>query len=443
VNGRTGWCLVGALLAAVVIGSAQAGWIEPLTSNGWHDTIGRVSDQRVVWSDAEGLAGEPIRLFSYKADEGKRLIASYDTTESHLYPNPYSSPKVSGDDHILWTALVAEPPDVDPHERVFHYDALTDTITQITSGSNPQVTSEDDLYPSFSNGNMAWSGAVEQGGEVQQQVFFRDGATGDITQLTNEPYGTRFVCLSGSNLAWTADLWDKTAAFFYDGSTAINVSDPTSLGDNVVCLDGQRAVWNGVVGTNVHVFYYDHTTGATIDLSALSGYPGVLTLTGPGPEVSGPYAVWRTYVGADSQIVLANLTDPSDPTFSLITTGGASRHDPRIAGSFVVWTEQSDPDDDYELWLYDILSDSLEQVTDNSWDDFFPEVSSNGHVAWEAYTKGWGPSQEQWDATEIWHGMWEGPSRGGPWRTIPEPGTMALLAGGLCVVLLRRRARRP
>jgi len=76
-------------------------------------------------------------------------------------------------------------------------------------------------------------------------------------------------------------------------------------------------------------------------------------------------------------------------------------------------------------------------------DDFFPEVNRNGHVAWEACTRGWGPSQEQWDAVEIWHGVWEGASRGGPWWRIPEPGTMALLAGGLCVVLLGRRARRP
>ena len=50
-----------------------------------------------------------------------------------------------------------------------------------------------------------------------------------------------------------------------------------------------------------------------------------------------------------------------------------------------------------------------------------------------------GVTQEQFDSIDIWHGMWEGSSRDGRWRVVPEPASMALLLGGLAALARRKR----
>lgn len=139
------------------------------------------------------------------------------------------------------------------------------------------------------------------------------------------------------------------------------------------------------------------------------------------------------------QIFLADLDAAPTPTATQLTFSPRPKTWPSLDDSLVVWAEKDATD--YEIWLYDIASGVFEQVTNNDYDDLFPEVSG-WHIAWEAWKEGYGSQTQQLAAVEIYHGVWGGPSRSGePWVLTPEPATCALLVLGALGLIARRCPR--
>jgi beta propeller repeat protein len=122
------------------------------------------------------------------------------------------------------------------------------------------------------------------------------------------------------------------------------------------------------------------------------------------PKISGNLIVWQSRV-ADPVVeppqvapVEAEVDVPVDPPVVVpadfeimlsvdgvirqITSNDADDTNPSISGNDIVW--QSQEGGDWEIWAYNVTSDSVRQLTMNDLDDINPQIDNN-RVVWEAW----------------------------------------------------------
>lgn len=162
----------------------------------------------------------------------------------------------------------------------------------------------------------------------KQQIALYDRAASAATVISNGSYENYNPEISGDNVVWSFDDGDYNEVAFFNGSTL------TELTDN-----------------------------DTWDLY---------------PRVSGDNIAWHNYDGNDSEVVFFDGS-----TVTTITNNDEFDGNVSMSGDKVVW-EHDDPDNDYEIILYDHSEGSVTTLTANVERDRDPEISGN-KVVWEAY----------------------------------------------------------
>ena len=170
-----------------------------------------------------------------------------------------------------------------------------------------------------------------------------------VSQLTENSYDDRLPLINADgDVVWSGNGGSGTdfEVFLYDGSSITQLTDnsydDTAYGIN----DNGYVVWYGWDGTDFEIFLYN---GSSTDQVTDNSYDDI----GYGMDViphainSNGYIVWQ---GCD---------------------GGSSG---------------SCEGGDWEIFLYD--GSAITQLTDNSYDDDYPQINENGHVAWQGCAGG-------------------------------------------------------
>ncbi|NIP22419.1 MAG: hypothetical protein GWN67_20170, partial [Phycisphaerae bacterium] len=210
--------------------------------------------------------------------------------------------------------------------------------------------SYDDSNPRISGNNIVWKGS--DGNDTE--IFFWDGSS--IIQLTHNSYDDYYPQISGNNLVWEGYDGSDEEIFFWDGSSITQVTDNNSV-DQKPQISGKNVVWRGSDGSNEEVFFWDG--GSIIQVSDDN-------FSYDDPQISGNNIVWTD--GCHCVYFWDGTA-----TKQIVDTGGYCCHNPQISGNKVVFECY------YEILFWD--GTELTQLTNNSYYDIEPQISSN-NVVW-------------------------------------------------------------
>jgi hypothetical protein len=335
------------------------------------------------------------------------------TTSNH-------SPKISGD-YVAWRGD-------DGGAGIFLYDGST--VSQI--GQPVEGLPYLDWVSSIDGGKVAWTGL--SGLWTSREVLFYDGST--TTRLTNNGDGDQNPRVSGNNVVWDTLIPNRggQAVYRYDGISVQRLTDPGEKGWTPD-IDGNSIVWEGdsgivlydgttkttlpnsftgnyprISGNNVvwisndaansYVSYYDGTTTKVIGTHPVAG---VLQL----PLASGDIAGWLGYDGHDWEVFYYDGIQTIQVTDNEENEEGLA-----ISGEFAVWVGGTEYD--REVYAFDFSSQTTFKITNNEVREEDLDVSGDV-VVWVA-------------GGDVWM------------TTIPEPGTLSLLAiAGLALIRHGRR----
>lgn len=110
------------------------------------------------------------------------------------------------------------------------------------------------------------------------------------------------------------------------------------------------------------------------------------------PQIDGNYVVWSGFDGEDWEVFLYNLvtgitvqvtnnSQDDGPPIASLSLG------PQISGRHIVWSVWDG--NDLEIVVHDILTGITTQVTDDAGNDIFPKVD-DGYVVWQGGRVHWG-----------------------------------------------------
>ena len=237
--------------------------------------------------------------------------------------------------------------------------------------------------------------------------------TWDVDRLPIEPnaYESQvsvdgdYLCLAMYDSVWLLDLRSRqtTEVFYTEGH---RVLDPKVSGHYVVwsAQEFRYEPW--------YVYVYDVTTRKTVRLPQ-AGYDhdvyygqvvwaaeegvylydaesGESTLIGPGEDVSEPrindrYVVWKALTNpgeGDWDSAEIFLYDLQSKEVRQLTSDSLFDHNPRLGDRYIVWERgQSENLDTNEICLYSLLSGTTIQITADSECDVDPQIS-DGIVVW-------------------------------------------------------------
>ena len=298
------------------------------------------------------------------------------------------------------------------------WDSDTEDISgiylyQISTGITTQIGNEG-LLPKVSGNHVIWSGC---GGVCLYQID--TGTTRSIADASmeypQEPY------IDGDNIVWSSDLDGDVEIYRYQISTDTKTQiTNNSTVEYYPYIQGDSIVWAGMTNGHDEIFLHRISTGTTTQISnnefELNWWP----------QPSGDYVVWfgDDYDG-DSEIMLYQI---STGTTTQITDNAIDDDYPEIDGNYIVWgqndgshftrhlyvintgqTKQISPDSTYasrtrniikgdfvtwsnfagypaeedECYLYQISTDTLNLVAENSLGSPYPHLSE-AHLVWNA-----------------------------------------------------------
>jgi len=142
--------------------------------------------------------------------------------------------------------------------------------------------------------------------------------------------------------------------------------DPQIVGDYVI-YEAE------VAPEDTNLYSYNLTTEEATPIAETSVAEGNADVWGNGNAV---YEYQTSETNTDIYYYDA-LTGEATP----ITDTSGNEINPHIAGNYVAW--QGWDGDDWEIYRYDITTETTEQLTDNEIDDYAPDLSKDGHVVYQ------------------------------------------------------------
>lgn len=350
----------GLVVAAVVLlfdgaGSAQAQWdVTRLTNDAYRDEHPKVSSGNVTWRKKVSY---PYEVFAIWFHDG--------TTSTQVAPAYYYTlPEISGS-NVVWTTYYPSGsptsdcscPYCNCHDEddVLFMSSGGGAATPITCRDGTDNDGDGNLcndtrawHPVVSGSNVAWA---EGWALNPKHIWLYDGLS--ETCLLGEGYEAGNLQISGSNVVCQGRAWPYGGDWeIFLGSSpltnnTVDDTDPQISGSRVVWLRaGNVWLWNG---------------SAEVQL-ALSG-------NCQNPRISGSYAVWSE----SGYIKLYNIDTAGTVQLGIYGSG-----EPSISGPIVAW-RHGNPG---EIYVYDIRDGTQTRLTNNTYQDSYPEVSG-GTVVWQ------------------------------------------------------------
>jgi len=215
----------------------------------------------------------------------------------------------------------------------------------------------------------AWDGA-------HYQTYFYNGST--ATQLGDAAYNNYAPSLNNlGQVVWTAEDGEDGEIYLYNGSTGVT----TAITNNHVndfqaqIDDSGQIVWSGYNPINYDYDIFLYSSGV-INPITNNNYGDYL------PKINGGHIVWYGHSGDDFQLYQYYLgTSFQIPNTNYVTYFESNNYQVNNRGQ-VVWGDLGGNGD---LYFYDLASGATLQITDNGQ---YPQINDLGQVVYQSNTGG-------------------------------------------------------
>jgi hypothetical protein len=246
-------------------------------------------------------------------------------------------------------------------------------ITQVnadntTMDSNPVVNTKYLIWE-------AWDGA-------DHEIFVQRLNTGVVTQITNNNSNDFNPQISGHTVVWlfsnpASNTVDVARHNLKTGTT--NIIETPDVSESLPLIEGTYIVWRRIIaGSGDKIGIYDSSTGITSQF----GYDdGSFILFGLDDEK----LIYRHTTTEGNSFV--ELYDLATGQIDVLSTGldiaqADSKQNLAIKNDVVTWRNKTagHADDAWEIYAYNLATDTLVQVTDDTFEDKTPAVDGNNIV---------------------------------------------------------------
>ncbi len=267
------------------------------------------------------------------------------------------------------------------------------------------VTDDDrsDAFPSVSGPHIAWQTCD---GEDWEIVYYRDepeegsGEPAEPVLITDDSFDDMHPVVSpdgadGARIAWFKfDGADDEVYLYETASASIRRISNRSHDDRHPHLAGDLLVWQGSDGAqggegdqggggaDEEIFVHDIALDETVQVTWNS-------YRDRSPRTDGTTVVWRGDPGGEGLWAIYAWDPVSGVTRRLSWTGGDC-WSPTVEGRWVAWYGRDGGESgDMEVYLYDLLAETGQQVTSNR-DDDSRIVLHDGRLLWRTCGPGVG-----------------------------------------------------
>ncbi len=322
--------------------------IEQLTIDGdvFNDDFPYVGGDYAVWA-------------SNNQDNTKIYLHQISTGTTTQIGNEGLLPKISGN-HVIWSGCGGI--------CLYQIDTATTTSIEDASMEYPQE-------PYIDGDNIVWSSALD--GDVE--IYLYQVSTGIKTQLTSNTTEEYYPYIKGNSIVWAGMTGGDVEITLYQ----INTGTTTQISNNEFELNwwpqpsGDYVVWFGDdYDGDLEIMLYQISTGTTTQITDNA-------IDDDYPEIDGNYIVWGqtdgSYFTRHLYVINTGQTKQISPDLTY-----ASRTRNIIKGDFVTWSNFADyPAEEDECYLYQISTDTLNLVAENSLGSPYPHLSET-HLVWNA-----------------------------------------------------------
>jgi hypothetical protein len=232
-----------------------------LTDNNVDDINPQVIDGQAIW---QGRSGGDYDIFY-------RDLARGQTTQLTNNNVDEINPKISAAGAI-WLGRATGG-----NNDVFFYDRRRNEITNLTNTPAREIDREVDREGD--GRSVVWRSL--QGAGNTDEIFLRDGVTGEVIRITNDSINDDDPHASLNNVAWTSNLDGDSDIYFYNGITG----ETTKLSTNTVNdIDSQLSrfsvIWRGIsTNRQYDVFFSNTATSDRFNFTVSDGQGGTIGQT--------------------------------------------------------------------------------------------------------------------------------------------------------------------
>lgn len=303
-----------------------------------------VSETTVVWSQFEPVAGDDLspvdifrlleidfEIFAYDIGSGQTTQITNDDVSQVPIGVSGSNIVFQSIDFLSSINPFGPPPDpvsesdlLDASKPldVFWYNGQTGEINQLSEGT----TSNQAI--GISETKIAWAGF--DGNDTE--IFLYDISTQETTQITDNDVnetiidaeqGFQVANLSGDNLVWSRGKDKNAEIFFYDGTSGTTRQlTNNNVKDIPNGISGRNTIWSSFTpnGRVDEVFFYNGSTGEITQVTSD-------TDSSFAAGISGEKVVWNAFDGNDTEVFFADMgASPTSDSFGFTVTdsNGAS-----------------------------------------------------------------------------------------------------------------------
>jgi hypothetical protein len=231
--------------------------------------------------------------------------------------------------------------------------------------------SYEDSSPQIKGDCLVWQGYVHGDWEI----LFYNIATQEFFRVTDNDYGDISPQTDGKYVVWLGFSHSGGEIFLYDISSGetTQITDDNNV-DSPPQIANGRVVWgSSEVTTSVEpgeIFLYDIETRQAEQLT-------YNTLDDSSPRINDKSVMWLQDDGQATKVVVYDL-DTGNTTVD--PQGFIWQDSPQTDGDLRVLTRHDGPD--REIFVYDSMLRTYEQITDNDFEDRSPCISENNNIAW-------------------------------------------------------------
>ena len=251
-------------------------------------------------------------------------------------------------------------------KKIFYISIITLLFLSVTTIASAQWTTTHlmpGMYPQINaGGQMVATGIPGTTGDTE--IFYYDGST--ATQLTSNSGSDSEPQLNNSGHAvWAGHDDLDYEIFYYNGNVTTQLTNNSQDDSNPQINNSGHIVWYRNDSSTNKILYYD---GNTVTQLPGSGYNPQINDNG--------HVVWEGWDGSDYEIFYYNGNVATQ-----LTNNSQDDSNPQINDNgHVVW--EGWDDSDLEIFYYD--SNTTTQLTNNSGPDSHPQINASGHVVWSS-----------------------------------------------------------
>ena len=256
-----------------------------------------------------------------------------------------------------------------------------------------QVTDDDrsDAFPAVSGPHVTWQTCD---GEDWEIVYYKDepeagqAEPAEAVLITDDSFDDMHPVVSpdgagGARIAWFRFDGADDEIYLYEtaGASTRRISN-RSHDDRHPHLAGDLLVWQGSDGADEEIFVHDIALDETVQVTWNS-------YRDQSPRTDGTTVVWRGDPGGEGLWAIF-AWDPASGVTRRLSWMGADCWSPVVEGRWVVWYGRDGGESgDMEVYLYDLVSKTGQQVTSNR-DDDSRIVLHGGRLVWRTCGPGVG-----------------------------------------------------